>query len=332
MTRNKENYSQTAGNPEENDMISTERSYMKKTNPEIERIGQSLINGESPSSVDPKKCKAVHSYLRNYKREILQIPDYTTAHRIDEINNELTLIINKNSYCGFKSAEVRDANQKLQRAKRELQRVLEEREKFFKTFQKQKNISIKNLEEKQAAQLNEHDKKYNEEMPAKYRKLSPDILNMRRKEKMLRNSKRYKEAQKLHEECDALEAYELARQKVRFHNEGVEARQLIVAQHQQQMKCLLEKQDRQFQTIMPSSYEAENHWRIVIDHLENQIKRFKGESKDVKKATQTMLTKDRGLPSLGRPVPKSTLTRVNQINNQKTYTRYGASRANSTFK
>ncbi|OHS92811.1 hypothetical protein TRFO_40871 [Tritrichomonas foetus] len=317
--------------PRSNRQATAVSKKSKEPNPEIIEISNELLNGAPTTSVDPCKAGAVYSYLRKHKQEVLKKPDYFLAQRIDDVCSELMLLSSQTSYCEYRGEEIAAAEEKLEQAKNQLQLILDEREKVNQLFNNQKAKNIEKLEQQQQEELEQLEQKYNSGIPPKFKKVSNEVLNIRKQEEFLRNSKRYMEAQQLKEEADALEAFELARQEVKYHNEKIEAKEKLMAQHQTQMKCLLEKMNRQYNAMMPNSYDRENHWKSVIGHLEVQIRRLRGDKREVKKVTQSMLTKERGLPSLGKKVPQSPMTRVTTVNNQRAYTRYGTRRPKSSF-
>ena len=344
--------------------------------PEIVQISQDLIAGDIDSaSIDQTKIRDITLYLRKYKKTVLLEPDYFTAQRIDDVCSELALLSTQNKYCNYRSTEIKTVNEHLKKSKSELQKVLEERKKVQNIFDDQKAKRIEKLEQQQQKELETLDEKYNGEIPPKYKKLSSEVLNIRRQETHLRNAKMYLEAQKLREEGDALEAFELARQEVRFHNEGVENREKMLLTHRNQMNCLLENLDRQYMTMMPSSYAKEKHWKQVISQYERQLKKLKGDSREVKKVTNSMLANpnsnpnasisskstsnfgsnetqtestnqansnnidrtktttkqgSRGLPSLGKKVPQTPMTKVLKINNKRAYSRFAVRRPKSS--
>lgn len=351
--------------------------------PEIVQISQDLIAGDIDSaSIDSSKISEVNLYLRKYKRTVLQEPDYFTAQRIDDVCSELSLLSTQNTYCNYRTTEIKTVTEHLKKAKSELQKTLDERKKVQGTFEDQKAKRIEKLQQQQQKELEALDEKYNGEIPPRYKKLSSEVLNIKRQETQLKNAKMYLEAQRLKEEADALEAFELARQEVRFHNEGVENREKLLLTHRNQMNCLLENLERQYMTMMPSSYAEEKHWKQVISQYERQLKKLKGDSREVKKATNTILSdqssnsnttstpistsnfyinsnvnntknsdvtnndsnnqtnnKDRvtatkqgskGLPSLGKKVPQTPMTRVLKMNNKRTYSRFGVRRPKSS--
>jgi hypothetical protein len=102
------------------------------------------------------------------------------------------------------------------------------------------------------------------------------------------------------EEADALEAFEMEKQKIRWNHEGMATRDAILRKHAQQMNCMLEKAEQTWQALIPDSIAREKHWRLVIDTLQRKIDEERGSSEEVEKTTRGILANETPkLPSLG---------------------------------
>lgn len=325
------------------------RSSVRKTqrspDPEIVQLGQDLVAGNiDPQSIELDKCNQVISYLKQYKEEVLKQPDYYAAQRIDDISAELILVAQQKSYCGYRSSEIDSINAKIKQAKSQLKRILDERKRAQDIFDDQKQKSIEKLEKQQQEELQILDEKYSGELPPRFRKFSAEALNIRRQEISLKQAKRYIEAQEMREEAEALEAFEMARQEIRFHNEGAELREKMIQIHKTQMYCLLEKLERQYQTMMPNSYTEEKKWRIIIANYEEKRRKVRSSSRQVQIATTTILTgsnetngadtnrqTNKGLPSLNANGSQTPMRRMTTMNAQRAFTRSRARRPKSSF-
>jgi hypothetical protein len=125
------------------------------------------------------------------------------------------------------------------------------------------------------------------------------------------------------EEAEALEAYELVRQRVKWQNTGVGIRDEIVARHAQQALCLEAKLDLEWSSMLPGSIARENHWRAVIKILEDQVQKEDEDSNDALQTTRGILKTESGLPNLGRKVPPSPTRHVTNLNTRRRYSQKG---------
>jgi hypothetical protein len=127
-----------------------------------------------------------------------------------------------------------------------------------------------------------------------------------------------------------VEAFEIERQKVRWINEGVAAREVIVGKQAREMRCLGEKWNRIWQAMLPGSLVRESQWKAVVDHVEGQIRHECGDSENAQKTTRGLIAKSEALPRLG-PSGPNTIRKVTTSNTQRMYSRYGNRRALSSF-
>jgi hypothetical protein len=251
---------------------------------------------------------------------------------IDDIISELILVENQTVYCEYKNSKASQLQMKLDIAREKLNRVLEERQYAEEVFAESRQQALAQLQEQQERELQDHDAEYSGDLPVKFRHVSGDVLQIRERERYLRHCRRYLEAQQLMEEADAIEAFELERQRVRWYNEGVVARNGIMDLHRRQIDCLQEKKDREWIAMVPGSVAREAHLRAVITHLEDKLRREEAASKEARETTKEILRKEPGLPSLGRKVPPSPLRQVTTTNVSRTYTQAGIRRARSSVK
>jgi hypothetical protein len=301
------------------------RSQESELASEIADNAHALLDGASFESVDSYRYRAIIRYLRTYKATLLKKrpPDYPQAQRIDDLCSELVLLTNQVTFCDYKNVQKDRLEQKLVEARQNLQRVLDERAHCEEIFNERRQRALAKLGRHQQRELDAHDQLYTRELPVKYRHLSGEVLQIREQERYLRASKRYLEAQQLMEEADAVEAFELERQRVRWINEGVGLREEILAKHEKQLICLNAKLNLEWQSMLPGSIARENHCRAVIQHLEDQMNKDQVDADEALSTTRGMLKTEPGLPSLGRKVPQSPARHVTNVNLRREYTQKG---------
>jgi hypothetical protein len=134
------------------------------------------------------------------------------------------------------------------------------------------------------------------------------------------------------DEANAIEAFELERQRVAWYNEGVILRNALLEKQRRQLDCLNEKRDRKWLEALPPSVARENHLRSVIAHLEERLQKEEDASREAEVTTKEILRKEPGLPSLGRKVPPAPMRQVTSTNVTRAYTRIGARRAKSSMR
>jgi hypothetical protein len=242
------------------------------------------------------------------------------AQRCDDICSSLMLLIEQSKYCRHKSSAVQQLRDKITQCESELSAVLAERDRCFAIVERRRQKSLARVQAQQERELEAHDAIFEGELPVRYRHVSAEVLQIREQERFLRQARRYIEAQQMLEEADALEAFEIERQKVRWHNEGVAIREAMVQQHQRETQCILDKYEQQWVGLLPDSIERENHWRAVIASLERRIAEEKGSSAEVERTTRGMLATDgEKLPPLGKGVIPIPMRRAAFTNSKRAY-------------
>jgi hypothetical protein len=208
----------------------------------------------------------------------------------------------------------------MDQARAELAKVLSERERCFAIFNKRRQRAIQKLELQQARELQAHDAQFAGELPLSHRHVPAEILQLRDQERFLRQSRRYIEAQRILEEADALEAFELEKQRIRWGHEGAAIREGILRRHAQQMGCVIEKAKQTWQALMPGSVARENHWRGMIETLERKMEEERGASEEVQRTTRGILAHEpQGLPALGTGGIPTAWRRASFTNSRRAY-------------
>jgi hypothetical protein len=198
-------------------------------------------------------------------------------------------------------------------------------------FGEQRRCAVARLQQQQDAELQEHDDEYPFEFPQKYRHVSGEVLQLRAKERFLRQSRRYVEAQRVLDEADALEAFEHERQKIRWYNDGVALREAMVLRHEQEMRCLLERNDRHWAAMIPDSIAREKHWRAVIEHIEQQMAQQTDDA-DVTERTARAWLRGEGLQQHISSAAPNPLRKAAIRNAWKTYTKQARSQSVSSLR
>ncbi|OHS96148.1 hypothetical protein TRFO_37684 [Tritrichomonas foetus] len=295
------------------------------TRAQVREAAKSLLEGASPESIDVMMSKRVYNYLKRYKNEVLSIPDYYQAQRIDDVCSQLMLIGNSNAYSSFQNSQIADYQRKLNQAKKGLQDTRQARKDYEINFDNYRNEAMENLLKKQQKEIEDLEIEYSGEVPPKYRKFSKDILNMRKQEFFLQKTQQYLEAQKLHEEADALEAFEYEQIKIQYINIGIEMREKLIEKHKKQIFCLNENMDRKNATEIPRFIQKEKYYMTLIDQFQRKINAEKMKASEAKSVTKSILgetiNEKSSLPKLGNVVPQSPTKRVTTVNNSRRYTK-----------
>ena len=140
------------------------------------------------------------------------------------------------SRAGEKQAQ----KEKYAEVKAVLGKILDEWNASFDQFVEATEGEIKALQEQQRKDLEAFDATCPEELTSHYRRVSPDLLIMRNKEKALAANKRFLEAQRLKEKNDAEEGRQEQAQFSKMHQDWVSKRKKFIAKQDEQMKVFLD--------------------------------------------------------------------------------------------
>ena len=127
------------------------------------------------------------------------------------------------------------------------------------------------LDEKLDNDLYQFDEDHNIEVPPKFRKFSPEYLNMRKREKFMVSSKRYVEANTLKKEADKIEKKEREIQQKNWGDYVNQQRQLLIKKQQEQRRCFIEKWDREWAALVPSADAEVTKCENVVKNIEANI-------------------------------------------------------------
>lgn len=238
----------------------------------IENAANDLIDGGNPKKLDKDLICPVYKRLRAKKLEVLEgRPDYSTANRIDFLIKELYNRMQRDKSISECKHDVERIENRLNYAENNLKQCGPTYEQLKANFDAEKEQSVQKLEKKQAKEMRNLLKKFSDELPAKHRKFSCELLNIRQQEKAMRRTGMYLEAQQLHEEGDALEAFELELAKNRYENEKAAAIESLEQHHQKQHDILVGKWNAKWAVIQPLVETKEKQCKLVVEDINSRL-------------------------------------------------------------
>ena len=305
-------------------------SQTKNKDSQVETIARGLIDGASVYDVDGAYLNDVTLWLRTYKTSILKQdnPDYETAKRIDTITADLKLANGATQYSEYQKEKIQNITKKLEDAKKNLEAVQERQKSAWQACEEEKQNTLKKLESTQAAELEDLDNEYqDDDLPPRFKKYSPDVIQMRFQEKHLRDAGLYDEAKRMREEREAVEKYELEMRKNDRGREWNIRRDKLIEKHKQQREVAEYKLALKWNQIAPEYTKRIEYWNKVIYNLEARLKTEKSMKREAERETTATLSrcKQRGLPTL-QTYPQlssrsAAMSRVITVSQTRTYTR-----------
>ena len=187
-------------------------------------------SSKSLSDFSTEELQQVFPYLRDYSHRKGCEEDYDNAQTAfslsEDVLNELkTRVSNQNSENQSSTIESSE------------QSSFEEKwEKQFKTYNEETDRKRKELEKSHEDQMASFEKLWNEDMPRKYRKPSPHLLQIKKVEKSLALSCDFERAKQVHQEYEQLAAKELEQAQENLNRDYEAAHTKLVQKQQQEIK------------------------------------------------------------------------------------------------
>lgn len=282
-----------------------------------EGIANRLISGEmKPAEVDWSVLQKVYGYLRRRKLEVAEIPDYALATKIDKISKELAQRF-KNDTATTKSAMVTQRlESRLENAKQSLRDAENSRQAIKEKFDSDRQRAIEKMKSRQKKNLEKFDEQFDGPVPSKYH-YSADYHELEKQELYLRKSQRYEEAMKIHEELMAIREFEDRRNRMRYRNDLVEERNILLAKHEKELRVLNEHWDVKWSVIDPDARNREECCRKAIREIESRMSYDHGAqsqqpSANISSRLPSLYGHGRG-PSRGR----STISSYSEVSRRK---------------
>ena len=228
------------------------------------RLADDLLNGTSFSRVESPSVPQLTIIIKEKKRRFILQADYASAEKCDKLIGSLnTLVINR-KYAKIQSKNVQELQSEIQSAQSVLNQIQIKWNQKIDQFNEKQEQACRSLESEQQSRIEAFDSLIPSELPANYCKLSPEILDLREKERHLVLTKRYSEALSLQSYTDTLEKAETIRRKEQFIRATQSQRNKLTKKQTYQVQCFVQKWNRQAEQLKQErSSEILNQERII---------------------------------------------------------------------
>ena len=267
-----------------NRSCSVSRSQSRNNDPVINTNGMvdMLLEGFDISNVNPNEIPYLLISLKNRKAQILEIPDYDLARKIDCLINEVSLIKYQKHADLHNQVKLGSIESKIEATKLKLDILVSEYQKTKNNYDNAYHKAKENLEKKQQIELDKLDAKFSQDPPPHFRKLSNDVLQIIYQERSLRATGEYEKAKAYREEAEAIGVFQLYQQQVNWEKQWQQNRQRLMEKHQNQMKIAEDRHSQKWYSIEIEFMKEKQHIESVIAQLESQLlsekkKNYKGQ-------------------------------------------------------
>jgi hypothetical protein len=221
--------------------------------------------------------------------------DYDRLQLLDDILHEILRLYEHDLCQTLQQAELNRIETKIAWTKQRISEAAEHLSSIRSLFEERRDSGIWRLRCRQSDECAALEREL-AEMPATFAHKSAELLRVRKREKMLRLTHRFREAKQMREERARLEAIELDAHRRRWQHHGDRRRAALARKHHQQMVCLTDNLARQWQALEPESQSEEQHYRIIIENQERRMADVKGSPNDFRfKTTRDILKAKRDL-------------------------------------
>jgi hypothetical protein len=234
--------------------------------------------------------------------------DYTALQRIEDALGQLLRSSAQKLYSGIQKAELDKIGDRLQRSHQLRTEVEDSVHSVAETLNEKREADIKRLLDEQAEELSALVESWSQELPPKYRRVSPSLVNIRNQERQLRLLHRFNEAKAKKRLGDALEASEMEENREVWRKDCEVSKEMMIQKHRQQMKCLMERWDREWTVLDGSVKMHEKRVRVMVETTERRLTEVQGSRNDFRLNTTRSVQRGKRewLPIItGRHTPRA---------------------------
>lgn len=249
-------------------------AHLKNSVDVLESTLNEILDGLAYDHIDTELLPDLIIYSKKKADILTQQRKLLDAQRHDNIHKDLINV-------SYERKSVKSLSNKKQIYENQItltQQSLEAQQNMMEEdlieHEKKIHLSIDKAEEEWAQFLIDFDKQTDEGLPAKYKKLSPNLLNLREKERFLIQMRRFEEAQEVANEADVIEEQEMIILQKNYLLIREQQKNNAASNHEQKIKCLQQNGERVRQKIIAEhQIKIESFQRSIIN-LQNKIKRM----------------------------------------------------------
>lgn len=203
----------------------------------LSAVTREFINDPVHLPAEKGQLLTVRKQLLALQEEYLESQKYSEAQQIQKMIRSVEL---KMQVVEARAGEKQAQKEKYVEVKAVLGTILDQWNAEFDNFVQTTEGEVKALREQQRKDLEAFDATCPEELTSHYRRVSPDLLVMRNKEKALAANRRFLAAQRLKEKNDAEEGRQEQVQMNKMYQDWLAKRKNFIRKQDEQMKVLID--------------------------------------------------------------------------------------------
>lgn len=243
----------------------------------VEDIANEAINTGNIDKVTVKNSKSIISFIHKKRLEAAKTSVFEVAQQCDDVVRAIMQKVSTIRMTQLQEEQYNDLDIKLTIAQNEYDDLKGRWEAVIAQAEKHKATELKNLQRENEEELARLDETYDGDPPSTFRKLSPRIIELRHTIRITAKSGNLKEADRLKQQCDAMEAEEKEQIRNDWRTFFRVTKNTLMQSLDQKYQLKVEQLDRDI--IKMTRYKNSELLRAqrVIDHIKEKIALFEKE-------------------------------------------------------
>ena len=239
------------------------------------QAAEELIQTGDVESVDDLVLQRVYIYLRKKKIQVAEIPDYKQATYISDLVKRLQERMHRGNLNSISEANAQRLETRLSNARERLSGARRMKHTIRERFTSERQAALEKLREKHQQALDELDERANGPLPKRYCHHSSEYHKLEQQELYFRRAERYPEAQTIHEELEAVGAYESEMNRNRYLADMAVERNALLQKQKRETDVFNEWWDRKWAAIEPDAKTREVIAKRNILDIEGRLRKEK---------------------------------------------------------
>lgn len=238
----------------------------------IHAIALRAVEKDDYESVTAANFAQIILELRSIQHKAMNEYDYERAEAAENAIKKTEKVKTLKTMESINTAETEDMCSQLEATRSDLEYLREHWNALLKSACERRDEELAQLREEQMDELQAFDEMVDSgELPIQYRKMSPEYLQMRRRQKAMVSSKRYIEAKEMKQMADALEEKELQSNYERYRTKMDAERREMVKKHEEKYDIKSSIWKRNIYSIQKQADYEIGHAKKSAAHIEDKI-------------------------------------------------------------
>ena len=236
-----------------------------KIQPDMEIIRNDLLKNISLKNIDIDILNNFSIYIREYTQYLGSISKYDEAEENSKLINIVLEELNQ------RNLNIEQKNQNENNFQDRLNSFNKQWNEKIEKFDKDTNNKIEELLKKHKEEIEKFENLWSNEMPRKYRKPSPQLLQLKQIEKSLAKSGDYKRAKVIHQDVENLSIKEMEQAQILLIKDYEISKIRLNKKHEKEIEVLNNSRNHE-KSLLLSNYEQE---KLSIDNRDFVVKKKK---------------------------------------------------------